>query len=159
MCICLSLSLTLCTVWCAQIEKEQKQKMALEMKKKSEAVGLKIDLAELESLDADTLVARQVEQLEAEKKELRTRLTTLGRRLDHTERALRKEELPLFAADYDRQKQEDRAYHETQTAAARRAAEEQHQRDAAVRARLLRMVDDARRMREVRACMHAHMRA
>ena len=138
------------------IEREQKQKMALEMKRKSDAAGLKLDLEELVDLDTDQLVAKQVEQLEAEKKEMRTRLNTLGKRIDHLERAMRKEELPLFAADYERQKKQDRAYHDEQTAAARKLAEEQHQRDLAVRARLLRMVDDSKTLREVRARTREH---
>ena len=134
------------------IEKEQRQKMALEMKRKSEAAGLKIDLSELEELDADQLVAKQVEQLEAEKKEMRARLTTIGKRIDHLERAMRKEELPLFTADYERQKKEDHGFYEQQVAAARLLAEEQHKRDLAVRDRLLRMADDGRALRDVRFC-------
>ena len=132
------------------IEREQKQKMALEMKRKSDAAGLKLDLNELRDLDTDQLVAKQVEQLEAEKKEMRARLTATGKRIDHLERAIRKEELSLFAADYERQKKEDRQYHNEQAAASHKLAEEQHQRDLAVRTRLLRMVDDSRALREVR---------
>ena len=51
----------------------------------------------------------QVQQLEKEKKELAERLRIIAKRIDHTERAYRKEERPLLEADYEIQKQNDYA--------------------------------------------------
>ena len=50
----------------------------------------------------------QVEQLEKEKKDLNERLRIAAKRIDHVERAYRKEERPLLAQDYADQQAADR---------------------------------------------------
>ena len=54
----------------------------------------------------------QVEQLEKEKKELNEKMRVLSKRLDHVERAYRKEERPLLAKDYELQQANDRVVFE-----------------------------------------------
>ena len=50
----------------------------------------------------------QVEQLEKEKKDHNERLRIAAKRIDHVERAYRKEERPLLAQDYADQQAADR---------------------------------------------------
>merc|ERR1712051_1156051 len=56
----------------------------------------KMDAEEIEKLDADEIMAKQVEELEKEKKELQIRLKSQEKKVDHFQRALRLEELPLW---------------------------------------------------------------
>ncbi|CAG8443455.1 11457_t:CDS:2 [Ambispora leptoticha] len=106
------------------IQKEEARKLAESLKSKN----LKVQPEDLENLDTDRLVQLQVEQLEKEKKELNERLRATAKRMDHLERAYRKEEIPLLEKDYERQRKADRAYHEAaqeeRLEAERRAKEE-----------------------------------
>ena len=49
----------------------------------------------------ENLMRPQVEQPEKEKKELNEKVLVLAKRLDHIERAYRKEERPLLTKDYE----------------------------------------------------------
>ena len=62
----------------------------------------------MEDLSKDRLMRLQVEQLEKEKKDLNERLRIAAKRIDHVERAYRKEERPLLAQDYADQQAADR---------------------------------------------------
>ena len=91
----------------------------------------------------------QVEQLEKEKKGLAERLRFIAKRLDHTERAFRKEERPLLALDYERQQAEDRAAWEEAQKRALEEAKQAHRRNLETKRRLSRMVDDYRSRKDV----------
>lgn len=77
-----------------------------------------------------------------EKSQLNERLRIVAKRVDHLERAFRKEERPLLAADYERQKVEDRKTHEAANAAAREAAIAQQRAAIELKTRLGRMMPD-----------------
>ena len=62
----------------------------------------------MEDLSKDRLMHLQVEQLEKEKKDLNERLRIAAKRIDHVERAYRKEERPLLAQAYADQQAADR---------------------------------------------------
>ncbi|KAF8431709.1 hypothetical protein L210DRAFT_3614485 [Boletus edulis BED1] len=62
---------------------------------------------DMEDLSKDRLMRLQVEQLEKEKKDLNERLRIAAKRIDHTERAYRKEERPLLTQDYADQQAAD----------------------------------------------------
>jgi len=64
----------------------------------------KMDADEIEKLDADEIMAKQVEELEKEKKELQIRLKSQEKKVDHFQRALRLEELPLLKEQYEQDK-------------------------------------------------------
>jgi translation initiation factor 3 subunit A len=49
------------------------------------------------TLDTESIIGLQVAQLEKEKKEVAERLRIVAKRVDHIERANRKEERPLLA--------------------------------------------------------------
>ena len=50
-------------------------------------------MQELDNLDTDNLMRLQVQQLEKEKKDMQERMRLIAKRLDHTERAFRKERI------------------------------------------------------------------
>ncbi|KAM9808732.1 eukaryotic translation initiation factor 3 subunit A [Syngnathus typhle] len=82
----------------------------LEQIKKTE-LGAKafkdIDIEDLEELDPDFIMAKQVEQLEKEKKELQERLKNQEKKIDYFERAKRLEEIPLIIKAYEEQRVKD----------------------------------------------------
>ena len=91
----------------------------------------------------------QVRQLEKEKKDLTERLRIISKRLDHTERAFRKEERPLLAQDYEHQQEEDRKAHETSQVDRIEGAKLAHQQDLDTKRRLSRMMAEYKERREV----------
>ncbi|KAF4622265.1 hypothetical protein D9613_009488 [Agrocybe pediades] len=107
------------------------------------------DVEKLESYDTENLITIQVQQLEKEKKEISEKLRVTAKRIDHLERAYRKEERPLLAEDYQNQQKTDRETFEAIQKARREAALKQHQEDLATKARLSRMLGDYQARREV----------
>lgn len=106
------------------------------------------DVDKLESIDTEGLITIQVAQLEKEKKELSERLRIIAKRIDHTERAYRKEEQPLIAQDYERQQATDKETVEAIQRARLEAAGKAHQDDLATKARLSRMMGDYQSRRQ-----------
>lgn len=119
--------------------REEAQKLAQTLAAKGD---LKVDISGIEDLDSSKLVALQVEQLAKEKRELNDRLRIVAKRVDHLERAFRKEERPLLVNDYERQKVEDRAAHDRANAIAREQAIEQQKATVELKNRLGRMMPD-----------------
>ncbi|KAM5132131.1 eukaryotic translation initiation factor 3 subunit A [Mantella aurantiaca] len=91
----------------------------LEQIKKTE-LGAKafkdIDIENLEELDPDFIMAKQVEQLEKEKKELQERLKNQEKKIDYFERAKRLEEIPPIKKAYEEQRINDMELWEQQEA-------------------------------------------
>lgn len=119
--------------------REEAQKLAQTLAAKGD---LKVDITGIQDLDSAKLVAMQVEQLAKEKKELNERLRIVAKRVDHLERAFRKEERPLLAEDYERQKVQDRETHDKLNAQARQEAIQQQKDARALKDRLSRMLPD-----------------
>merc|ERR1712212_399739 len=65
-----------------------------------------LDQDTIAQMDADDIMAKQVEELEKEKKELQVRLKAQEKKQDHIERAKRLEELPLLKAQHEELKEE-----------------------------------------------------
>ncbi|KAG1772063.1 hypothetical protein EDD22DRAFT_861614 [Suillus occidentalis] len=103
---------------------------------------------EMEDLSTDSLMRMQVEQLEREKKELNQRLRTAAKRIDHIERAYRKEERPLLAEDYAEQQATDRTIFETLQRSRIEGARQAFQEDIASKKRLSRMMQDYQQRKE-----------
>ena len=97
---------------------------------------------DIEKYDTNKLVRLQVEQLDKEKRDLSERLRVLHKRIDHLERAYRKEEAPLLAEDYERQQKEDRITHEKNVKITIAAAKQKHLDDLDAKKRLARMGSD-----------------
>ena len=125
---------------------EEAKKMARSLQEKG---GLKLSEEELANLDTNKLVQMQVEQIEKEKKELGERLRIIHRRMDHLERAYRREEIPLLEADYERQKAEDLAYHKTARVTLLETSKAKHAADLELKKRLSRVLPDYTDLRKV----------
>ncbi|XP_071337467.1 eukaryotic translation initiation factor 3 subunit A [Trachinotus anak] len=117
----------------------------LEQIKKTE-LGAKafkdIDIEDLEELDPDFIMAKQVEQLEKEKKELQERLKNQEKKIDYFERAKRLEEIPLIKKAYEEQRIKDMELWELQEE--ERISNMQVEREKALehKKRMSRMVED-----------------
>lgn len=83
----------------------------------------------------------QVEQWEKEKKEREERLRVASKRIDHVERAYRKEERPMLAKDYEIQQANDRETFEAIQTARIENSKVAHQQDLETKKRLSRMMD------------------
>lgn len=122
-----------------QTKQDEARKLAESLAAKG---GLKVNIAGIEDLDSSKLVAMQVEQLAKEKRELNERLRIVAKRVDHLERAFRKEERPLLVEDYERQKENDRLAHEKASELAREQAIQQQKASIELKGRLGRMMPD-----------------
>lgn len=129
-----------------QVRIEEARKMAQSLREKG---GLKLTEEEFANLDTDKLVQLQVEQIEKEKRELAERLRIIHRRIDHMERAYRREEIPLIGADYERQKGEDREYHKLARKTLLETSKEKHEADLELKKRLSRVLPDYHELRKV----------
>lgn len=94
----------------------------------------------------DALMALQMRRLEKEKAETASRLKATGKRLDHMERACRREEVPLLDADAKAQAEADAAAH-------KRAADTTI---AQARERYAHIQDAAKRLGRLRAQAQAY---
>ncbi|KAG6885497.1 hypothetical protein C0992_005117 [Termitomyces sp. T32_za158] len=106
------------------------------------------DVDKLDTIDTEGLIVIQVQQLEKEKKELSERLRIVHKRVDHIERAYRKEERPLLVKDYELQQKTDRETHEAIQRVRLESARTAHEEDMATKVRLARMMEDYHARRE-----------
>jgi translation initiation factor 3 subunit A len=128
-----------------RVKDEQERIRQEELKKQLEELktgvkGIDVSEIDLEELDANRLRAMKLAQLEKEKNELNDRIRTTAKRIDHLERAFRREELKHIAADYEAQKKQDLELHEKLTAEALRESQEKHAEAVALKHRLSRLV-------------------
>ncbi|KAF6767028.1 Proteasome component (PCI) domain protein [Kalmanozyma brasiliensis GHG001] len=125
---------------------EEAKKMAKSLQERG---GLKLSEEELANMDTNKLVQMQVEQIEKEKKELAERLRLIHRRMDHLERAYRREEAPLLSADYERQKEEDLKYHKAARITLLQTSKEKHVADLEIKKRLTKILPDYQQLRSI----------
>ncbi|XP_017296552.1 eukaryotic translation initiation factor 3 subunit A isoform X2 [Kryptolebias marmoratus] len=117
----------------------------LEQIKKTE-LGAKafkdIDIEDLEELDPDYIMAKQVEQLEKEKKELQERLKNQEKKIDYFERAKRLEEIPLIKKAYEEQRIKDMELWELQEEERINNMKVEREKALEHKKRMSRMVED-----------------
>lgn len=128
-----------------RIKDEQDRIRQQELKKQLEELksGVKgIDLSELdlEDMDSNRIRAIKLAQLEKEKNELNDRIRTTAKRIDHLERAFRREEVKHIPEDYEEQKKRDVELYEANKATALKDAENTHKEAVALKHRLSRLV-------------------
>ncbi|KAH3123673.1 eukaryotic translation initiation factor 3 subunit A [Aspergillus fumigatus] len=128
-----------------RLRDEQERIRQQELKKqleelKSGVKGIDISEIDLEDLDANRLRAIKLAQLEKEKNELNERIRTTAKRIDHLERAFRREELKHIPEDYEAQKKRDMELYEAIKAETLKEAEEKHKEAVALKHRLSRLV-------------------
>lgn len=119
--------------------REEAKRLAEQLAAKGQ---LKVDMKEIENLDSDQVLQMQVQQLSKERKEMGERLRIVGKRVDHLERAMRKEERPLLVDDYARQKEDDKKAHEEMQKVAKEMAIAQQKAERELKERLGRMMPD-----------------
>jgi translation initiation factor 3 subunit A len=128
-----------------RIKDEQDRIRQEELKKQLEELktgvkGIDVSEIDLEELDANRLRAMKLAQLEKEKNELNDRIRTTAKRIDHLERAFRREELKHIASDYEAQKKLDMELYEKQKAEALQESKLKHAEAVALKHRLGRLV-------------------
>jgi translation initiation factor 3 subunit A len=127
------------------IRVEEARKLAATLVEK----GLKgVNIDDMDQVSTDKLMELQVAQLEKEKKDMTQRLRVIAKRIDHIERAYRKEERPLLAEDYEKQQSADQESFQSIQQARRDAHLLAHQRDLETKKRLVRMLPDYNGRRE-----------
>ncbi|EED79597.1 predicted protein [Postia placenta Mad-698-R] len=127
------------------IRNEEARKLAQSLKEKG---TLKVDLNDMETLSTDNLMRMQVQQLEKEKRDLNERMRVIAKRLDHAERAYRKDERPLLAKDYDIQQENDKIAFEAAQKSRLESHRLAHQHDMETKKRLSRTMSDYALKRE-----------
>lgn len=132
------------------IKMEETKKLAEELLSKGVKLDEKvIDFAcresyyqDLVDMDTEGLRRLQVIQLDKERGELYERLRVTGKRIDHFERALRREEIPLLGKDYEIQlANEQKIYEQTRQQRLALAAA-RHQESIKLKKRLTRILPD-----------------
>lgn len=136
-----------------RVQKEIETIRNAEAKKLAETLkargGLKVDVDGMEDLDTEKLLQLQSAQIAKEQKNIAERMRIISKRVDHLERAFRKEERPLLENDYERQQQADKDAHKAAIKAAQQAAVEKHHLDLALKERLSRMLGDYQSSKQV----------
>nr|XP_022338776.1 eukaryotic translation initiation factor 3 subunit A-like isoform X2 [Crassostrea virginica] len=101
-----------------EIQKKHAMERIEQLKKTD--IGAKVlqnlDEEDFATLDVEDIMAKQVEQLEKEKKELMDRLKNQEKKIDHFARAKRLEEIPQLAKQYEEEKKVARDFFEQQEA-------------------------------------------
>ncbi|KAI9798078.1 MAG: eukaryotic translation initiation factor 3 subunit A [Piccolia ochrophora] len=121
-----------------RIKKEELKKQLEELK--SGVKGLDVGEVDLDELDSNRLRAMKLAQLEKEKDQLSERLRVTGKRIDHIERAFRREEIKHLPRDAEAQRELDSVAYEKSKEETLREAEQKHKEDVALKHRLSRLV-------------------
>ena len=119
-----------------RIRRENNEKELSDLVKK----GINIGDVDVTDLDSNQLRLLRISQLEKEKDSLSKNLRVTGKRIDHLERAFRKEEVKLLSKDYDAQRERDLAAYEKSKEENLREAERKHKEDVALKHRLSRLL-------------------
>lgn len=102
--------------------------------------GINLGEIDLDELDSNRLRLLKITQLEKEKNDLYKNLRVTGKRIDHLERAFRKEELKLLPNDYEAQRARDGASYDKLKQEKLKETERKHKEDVALKYRLSRLL-------------------
>ncbi|KAK4043242.1 eIF3 p110 [Parachaetomium inaequale] len=117
-----------------QIKKKEVESMLKDMKLDD------VELEDLDNLDSNKIRMIKLQQLEREKNSIAEKMRVTGKRLDHLERALRKEEAKKLPEDYAKQRERDLAAYEIIKAQTLKEAEQKHKEDVELKHRLTRLM-------------------
>ena len=121
-----------------RVQREEIEKQLKELKQ-----GTKVDIEipeDITELDSARIRAMKLAALEKEKEQLAEQLRIAGKRIDHLERAYRKEEIKHLKEDYERQLKEDEEAYKKAAEEELKEAEIKHKEDVALKHRLSRLV-------------------
>ncbi|GAB7358480.1 hypothetical protein MBLNU230_g2544t1 [Neophaeotheca triangularis] len=121
-----------------RVQREEAEKQLKELKQGVK--GVDVSGLDLDDLDTGRIRLLKLQALEREKNELGEKLRITGKRMDHLERAYRKEEIKLLPEDLEAQRARDREAYEKSKAETMRNAETKHKEDVALKHRLSRLV-------------------
>ncbi|CEP63809.1 translation initiation factor eIF3 core subunit a LALA0_S09e02982g [Lachancea lanzarotensis] len=129
-----------------KLEREKALVREAEMIKLIEEVNAKgiihIDLKEAKTLTAEDVRRMTIEQLSKDKKDLEERMNYAFKRIDHTERALRKVELPALEKDAGNQESRDLENYEKMKSKLTDAAKKEHVENVKLHERLQKINAD-----------------
>nr|CEG04301.1 unnamed protein product [Fusarium clavum] len=129
-----------------RVRKEELKKQIADLKMGDK--GIDIDMDDLDNFDSNRLRAMKLAQLEREKNDVNERLRITGKRLDHLERAFRKEESKKLSEDYAKQVEDDRKIYDTVKAQKLEEAEQKHKESVELKHRLSRLVPQYEEFRD-----------
>ncbi len=121
-----------------RVRKEEIKKQIADLKIGPNAID--IDLENLDDLDTNRIRAMKLQQLEREKNDINERLRITGKRIDHLERAFRKEEVKKLPDDYATQRERDVAAYETIKEQTLKESKEKHKESVELKHRLSRLM-------------------
>ena len=121
-----------------QIKRKEIEKQLEDLK--GSGKGFTFDDVDIKDLDSNTIRAMKLAQLEKDNKEKDERVRVTAKRVDHIERAFRREEIKYLPDDYDRQIEHDKAVYERYKAETRADAQQRHKEGVALKHRLGRLV-------------------
>ena len=121
----------------ARIRRQEIEKQLAELQS-----GVKIDLADvnIDELDSNQIRFLKLTQLEKDKNVKDDKIRITAKRLDHLERAFRREELKYQNEDYEKQRAEDIQIHEETKQIVLKDAQAKHKEGLALKHRLSRLV-------------------
>ena len=125
----------------AEQQRIQREEIEKQLKELKQTTKVDIDLPEnIDDLDSTRIRILKLQALEKEKNQLGETLRITGKRIDHLERAYRKEEIKHLKEDYEKQMNADLEAYEKAKAEELREAEERHKEDVSLKHRLSRLV-------------------
>ncbi|KAI1777889.1 eukaryotic translation initiation factor 3 subunit A [Hypoxylon cercidicola] len=121
-----------------RVRREELKKQIADLKIGPNAID--IDLENIDDYDSNRLRAMKLAQLEREKNDINEKLRITGKRIDHLERAFRKEEVKKLANDYAKQRERDLAAYEAVKTETLQQSKEKHKESVELKHRLTRLV-------------------
>lgn len=121
-----------------KVQREEAAKQLEELKKGVK--GVDITGLDIDDLDTGRIRLIKLQALEREKNEIGEKLRVAGKRIDHLERAYRKEEVKHLPDDYAAQRDLDFKAYEESKAETLNTAEQKHKEEVALKHRLSRLV-------------------
>lgn len=121
-----------------RVRREELKKQIADLKIGPKAID--IDVEDLDNIDPNSLRAMKLAQLEREKNDINEKMRVTGKRIDHLERAFRKEEAKKLPEDYAKQRERDLAAYEKFVAQTLKDSEAKHKENVELKHRLTRLV-------------------
>ena len=122
-----------------RVQEEEILKQVNEMKASGHK-GIDLTGIDISDLDSSRLRMMRLQALEKEKNEMNEKVRITGKRIDHLERAYRREETKHLPDDFTEQREKDLAAYEKTKQETLRAAEQKHKEDVSLKHRLSRLV-------------------
>ncbi|CAL3964956.1 hypothetical protein PZA11_002168 [Diplocarpon coronariae] len=129
-----------------RVRKEELKKQIADLKLGPKAID--VDLENIDNLDSNDIRRIKLQQLEREKNDMNEKLRVTGKRIDHLERAFRKEEAKKLPQDYASQRERDLKAYEKTKEQTLKDAKAKHAESVELKHRLSRLVSHYEGYRE-----------